>query len=250
MRDRCRALRAALWACAILVPLGVGAQPGSGDGFLFGAPRLSITLRGGRAMPSTGSDVYAFVRQHLTVGQASFASSSYSGDIAIRVTGRTAVVLGAGSSGRSVPSEYRDWVDNSNRPIEQSTDLRRTALTVGVRYALVPPGRSIGQLAWVPTRLVPYVATGVGYTWYRFRQSGDFVDYKTLDVFGTTMESSGWVTTTYGAVGMDYAMTARMGLVTEARYDLGSARMSSDFSGFNRIDLSGLAVTAGLAIRF
>jgi len=250
MRNYRSVFRAAAWVGAMLAPLGAGAQMGSGDGFLFGTPRVSITLHGGLAMPSAGSDVYAFVQKHLTLGRSDFAGRSLSADLAIRTSDRTAVLLSVGSSGQVVWSEYRDWVDNNDRPIEQSTALRRTPLTVGIRYYLTPPGRTLSRLAWVPARVVPYVAAGAGSTWYKFRQSGDFVDYKTLGVFGSTMESSAWTPTAYGAAGVDCALTARLGLVAEARYDLGSARMSSDFSGFNRIDLSGLAVTAGLTIRF
>jgi len=98
--------------------------------------------------------------------------------------------------------------------------------------------------------VTPYVAAGGGITWYQFRQSGDFVDYKTLDVFGSTLESSQWAPSAYGAVGVDYALSARMALTGEARYDASSARMSSDFSGFNRIDLSGAVVTVGLTVRY
>jgi hypothetical protein len=45
-------------------------------------------------------------------------------------------------------------------------------------------------------------------------------------------------------------MSARVGLVGEARYDRAHARMSSDFVGFDRIDLSGLSATMGLMYRF
>ncbi len=104
--------------------------------------------------------------------------------------------------------------------------------------------------SWVPARFAPYVSAGVGRVRYRFHQSGDFVDYQTLDVFNTELESAGWTTAGYGAIGLDYAMNARMGLVSEARYDRAHARMSSDFEKFDRIDLSGLSATVGLSFRF
>jgi len=244
------AVSAAFGASALLFPLATVAQMGSGDGFLFGAPHGSVTLRGGFARPSAGSDVFSFVQQHLTLSRGDFAGGSFSTDVAINLSERLALEVGTGYSGRSVPSVYRDWVDNKDQEIAQTTALRRMPLTVGVRYYLSPTGRSISRLAWVPTRVATYVAGGAGGTWYSFRQSGDFVDYQTLDVFGTTLKSSSWAPTAYGAVGVDYSMSARTGLVAEARYDHAKARMSRDFSKFDRIDLSGLAATVGLTIRY
>lgn len=233
-----------------MVPLVASAQAGSGDGFLFGAPRGSFTLRGGITRPSEGSDLFAFVRKELTVGRGDFTGGSLSGELAFFASDRLALQLGVGFSRRTVASVYRDWVDNDDREIEQSTVLRRVPLSAGLRYNLLPSGRSLGRLAWVPARAVPYVSGGVGITWYSFRQAGDFVDYQTLDVFGTSLASSAWAPTAFGAVGVDYALAARLGLVLEARYDGARARMSSDFSGFNSIDLSGVAATAGLTVRF
>jgi hypothetical protein len=54
----------------------------------------------------------------------------------------------------------------------------------------------------------------------------------------------------YGALGVNYSLSSRFGLVTEARYERAKAPMSSDFIGFDRIDLSGLTFTTGLHIRY
>jgi hypothetical protein len=41
-----------------------------------------------------------------------------------------------------------------------------------------------------------------------------------------------------------------MSIITEARYDRASSAMSKDFQGFDRIDLSGFALSTGLHLRF
>ncbi len=250
MSVRRTAVCAAVFACAIVAPLGAGAQRVSGSGFLFGAPGASLTLRVGYAQPLAGSEVFSFSNENLTLGRSDYGGASVSGDFAFFVSERLAVQFSAGHSRRTVGSEFRDWVDNNDLPIEQSTEFTRIPVMLGLRYYLVPPGRSLGRLAWVPARFAPYVAGGVGRVRYRFHQSGDFVDYQTLDVFSTELESAGWTTAGYGALGLDYAMNARVGLVSEARYDYASARMSRDFEGFDRIDLSGLSATVGLSFRF
>jgi hypothetical protein len=86
--------------------------------------------------------------------------------------------------------------------------------------------------------------------YYSFRQQGDFVDFEDFAVFPSTMESSGWTSMGYGALGVNYSLSSRFGLVTEARYERAKAPMSSDFIGFDRIDLSGLTFTTGLHIRY
>src|SRR5450759_3792442 len=250
MVDYRTAVRAALWVVAVGLPLGVAAQPLSGNGFMFGAPEGTFTLRAGYAQPTAGSEVFSFSRQHLTMGRNDFAGSSLSADLGFFVSERFALQLSAGLSTRTVGTEFRDWVDNNKLPIQQSSSLRRMPIMIGLRYYLSSPGRSLGQLAWVPARFTPYVAAGVGAMWYSFRQTGDWVDYINLDVFPATLESSSWAGAGYGAVGVDYAMSPRVGLVGEARYDRAHAKMGSDFSGFDRIDLSGLSATLGLMFRF
>jgi hypothetical protein len=217
---------------------------------MFGAPTGSFTVRAGMARPSEGSELFSFVRDELTVSRGDFASSALSADAAFFVEPQVAVLFSIGYASRTTPSVYRDWVDTDDREIEQSSSLRRLPLSVGLRYYLKPPGRSISRLAWVPARVAPYVAAGGGVTWYRFGQSGDFMDYQTLDVFGAELESRGSSPSAFLAAGADYALGARVGLVGEARYDLDRAKLSRDFSGFNKIDLSGLAVTVGLSYRF
>ena len=128
----------------------------------------------------------------------------------------------------------------------EAVALLATEASGANRDTLVP----LTSALYVPARVVPYVSAGIGITWYSFRQSGDFVDYQSLDVFGTTLESSAWAPSAYGALGVEYSVRARTSVVAEARYDAASARMSSDFSGFNRIDLSGVAATLGLMFRF
>ena len=250
MLHRGRAVFAALCACALTAPAGVAAQSGAGDGFLFGAPRGSITLRGGFTQPTASSEVWAFSHENLTLGRGDFAGSSVSAEVSYTLTDRYALQVSAGVSGRTVGSTFRDWVDNNDQEIVQSSVLRRTPVMLGLRYYLRPPGRSLGRLAWVPTRVAPYVTAGVGSVWYKFKQSGDFVDYKTLDVFPTTLESSSWAPAGYGAAGVDYALSARVGVASEARYDYARARMGDDFAGFDRIDLSGISATIGLTFRF
>ncbi len=240
---------AALAAGLILTPIGLFAQS-SGDGFLFGRPHVTLTLRGGFASPTASSDVFAFAAKQLTVGKGDFGSASFGADFGVRLRERLNLQFSASSMGRNVDSEFRDWVDNNDKPIEQRTTFRRTPVTVGLKYYLSAPGRSVSRLAWVPSRFAPYVSAGGGQMWYRFKQAGDFVDFQTLDVFKSDLTSSSWTGVAYGSGGIDYTVSPHLALTTEARYDYSRATMNKAFEGFNRIDLSGLSANVGLTVRY
>ncbi len=240
---------AALIVGVLAAPAAASAQA-SGDGYLFGRPTATLTLRGGLALPTANSDVFSFASRQLTLGKSDFASGSVGADLAIPVSNQLSLQFGAAIAGRTVNSEFRDWVDDNDLPIEQQTSFRRRMVTAGLKYHLTPSGRSVSRLAWIPSRIAPYVAAGGGTMWYRFAQQGDFVDFQTLDVFSENLSSSSWTPMAYAAGGVDFSLTTRLALTTEARYDYARAELGPSFSGFNRIDLAGVTANVGLTVRF
>lgn len=239
----------ALAVASAASPSLAGAQD-AGNGFLFGAPTGSLTIRGGWAVASAKSDLFAFTTEQLTLNRRDFSSPSGDADLAFFVTPRTQIVASASFAKTSKRSAFRDYIDNNNLPIEQTTTFARVPITVGVRRYLTSPGRSIGKFAWIPSRFAPYVGIGGGTMYYRFRQSGDFIDYKTFDVFPSQFSSDGWAATAHAQAGADYSLNARFALTGEARYVWSKATLSHDFSGFENLDLSGFSTSAGIAVRF
>ena len=221
----------------------------TGDGFLFRRPTGTLTIRGGYDRAGAGSDVFSFVTERLTLGRGDFSSLTLAADLSAQLSDRFDIVFGMTYSGTSARSEYRHWVDQDYLPIEQTTSFARMPFTVGLRAYLTGRGRSIGSLAWVPARYAPYVSAGAGAMWYKFRQDGDFVDFETLDVFADDFNSSGWTVTAFGSAGVEVALSPRLCLVGEGRYTWARANMRESFVGFERIDLSGLSATAGIAFR-
>ena len=112
-----------------------------------------------------------------------FSSGSIALDVAFRVSPRMDALFSVGTARSTMNSEFRDWLDNNDQPIRQSTVFQRVPLTGSIRVYLGNPGRSIGRFAWVPKRYAPYVGAGGGVMWYQFNQDGDFVDFTTLKVF-------------------------------------------------------------------
>jgi len=84
-----------------------------------------------------------------------------------------------------------------------------------VKAYLGEPGRSFGRFAWVPRRYAPYVGGGGGVMWYQLRQTGDFIDFKTLKIFGDQFESNGWTPTVEAFAGTDVSLSARFAVSIE-----------------------------------
>lgn len=221
----------------------------SGEGFLFGESSGSFGIRFGYSRPTAGGDLFRFVTDQLTVRRRDFAAISMGADAGFRVSPKSDLVVGVSYAGTRNYSEFRDYVDNNDLPIQQHTDFARAPISVSWRYYLASRGRAIGRLAWVPARRAPFVGGGVGYMYYRFRQAGDFVDFNTMNVFHDVYNSSGWAPMAQLFAGIELSLTNRVVITTEARYVYARAHLSQDFVGFKPLDLSGFAVTTGLGLR-
>jgi hypothetical protein len=237
-------------ALAIANLASVSRAQDMGNGFLFGAPSGSLVVRGGWAMARAGSDLFSFTTDQLTLRRGDFSAPSGDADLALNLNAQTQIVTSASVAIRSKRSEFRHFIDNNDLPIAQTTNFVRVPLTIGVKRYLTSTGRSIGKFAWIPSRFAPYVGVGGGAMYYRFRQSGDWIDFKTMDVFADQYESDGWATTLNAQTGVDYSLGARFALTGEARYVWAKAPLSQDFTGFQKLDLSGFSTSIGVAVRY
>lgn len=221
-----------------------------GDGFLFRQPIGSVAVRAGFQQASAGSDIFSFVTDELTLGRSDFAGISYAADLAFQIRPKLDLVFGGSYSGSDSRSEFRRFVDNNDLPIEQTTRLARVPVTASAKLYLTSRGRSIGRYAWIPSTFAPFVGVGGGAMWYRFEQEGDFINMETFEVFPDAFRSSGWTATAAGFGGLDISLGPRFGVTIEGRYVWARAPMSEDFSGFDRIDLSGYNASLGFFARF
>ena len=248
-----RLARSAVAAAAgvLLTASASYAQEASGHGFLFGAPTGSFSLRGGYAGASAASDLFSQVTSDFSLKRGDFASVGWGADLAFALHPRFDLVFSADISGMDKKSDYREWQDNAGKPIEQVTTFTRQTYTANIKYYVLPYGRTLGKLAWVPARYAPWLSVGVGRTDYNFKQSGDFIDFKQNNkVFHDTVQSSEWGNTAQFSAGIDWNLNQRFALTTQAKYLWGKADLGLDFSGFQPIDLSGVGMTGGLTFRF
>jgi len=246
------------WSLGSLILLGAGlfsAVPQEVSAqrprdFLFGEPHFSLAFNLGYGVPKGGSEIYDFVTDELTVNKSDFSSMVVGGSFGVRVTSRVEVSLDLSYANSNTPSEDRLYVDQDDLPIEQSTRLSRMPVTGTVKAFLWDRGRRISNLAWVPGKWSPFVGVGGGRVYYNFRQSGDFVDYETLEIFSDTFRSKGNAGIFHVLAGAEWSLNPHFYVTGEGRYSWAEAEMDSDFVGFDPIDLSGFQGTVGLALRF
>jgi hypothetical protein len=221
----------------------------AGDGFMFRTPLFSWGIHGGFDRAIASSDVFGFVTKQLTLSRGDFSSVTFGSNLAIPVSRSNDIVLDVSYASVAQRSEFRGWVDQNNLPIEQTTSLRRVPITLGVRHYLAARGRSIGRFAWIPSARATYVGIAAGMMQYRFRQVGDFVDFPTLSVFPDEFVSKAWTPVVHALAGIEFSLGRVVMLTGEARYTWAKGPMSRDYGRFNRIDLSGISVTTGFALR-
>jgi hypothetical protein len=238
---------------ALLVTLFAAAIPqiaAAQDGYLFRQPVGSLSLRLGAAAPVANDDLFKFFSEQLTLDKGSFRTTAFAADIGVRVTSRLDIVIGTAHDRSSNDSEFREWEDTNDQPIEQTTDFQRTPVSLSAKLYLTDRGRRVAKHAWIPQSLVPYATVGAGMTWYTVEQNGDFVDFETLEVFTRHFESQGHGTTFHAGGGAEWWLHPHVALTGDARYSFGSAKLRGDFRDFDNIDLGGMQITTGVSVRF
>ena len=218
--------------------------------FLFGRPSRSIEVHSEWFLARADSEIFDFTSNLLTVEKRDFNAPGIGVDLGFTVGSRLDALFGIDFTRAFASSEYRDYTDLNDLPIGQETSLAQANLTGSLDLALTPRGREVGQLAWIPAAVTPYVGAGGGLLWYRFEQRGDFVDFLDFSIFTNRFESSGWTPSAHVFSGADVKLTRQLFLETEARYIWAGAALKRDFVNFDRIDLTGFRITAGVQLVF
>lgn len=218
--------------------------------FRFSAPDMTFGVRVAWIDNRAEGEIYDFLTDELTLEASDFDTVGLAFDLGIRVSSRVDFVLGVEYSNSSTQSEFRDFVDQDGIPIIQTTELTQAPLTASLKFFLTSRGRSVGRYAWVPASFVPYVGGGVGATYYRLYQEGEFVDFVDFAIFEAIFESKGWALSTHAFAGVDVKLSPSFGLVFEGRYQWAEADLNDSFIGFEPIDLTGLRATAGVNWKF
>ena len=245
---RSRLLVAAALTAAIALPARAQIR-GSGDGYLFREPMIRASAHVGYSRAGTGSDLFDELTTTFILSKSDFSAITLGAEVGWQVLPRVELSAGVDYAGARAGSEYRFFEDTDDQPIEQTMRFERVPIMANVRLSLRSRGRQIGRLAWVPTRVVPWIGAGTGPMWYRFRQTGDFVDTGTNGISYDELRSDGWTLGAQAMAGLDVAVTPAIALTTAVRSTWARAELGRDYSGYERLDLSGVSATLGITFR-
>ena len=187
-------------------------------------------VRGSWLFARADSEIFDFTRDLLTIEKNGFDAPVVAFDLGLVIKPRLDAVFAVEFSRASVVSEYREFVDENDVPIVQETGLTQVQLSGSLKTYLNSRGRVVSQYAWSPSVVTPYVGGGGGFLWYKFSQSGDFVDFVDLSVFADTFESNTWTLGAHVFGGTDVKLSRRLFLTMEARYRWADAGLERDSS--------------------
>lgn len=218
--------------------------------FFFGQPRGWVAVRGGLLMPRASGELFEFVGDQLTVSRSDFRAPTFNMELGLLLTQSVAVEGGFDIGRRTVSSEYRRFISSTGQPITQDSKLDQSALTVGVRFTPAGHGQRISRFAFIPRRMTPYAGAGLQAMYYKFSQTGSFVDFVDRSIFQDVFRSSGWTFGPYVRGGVDLQVWRRLFVNADIRYAWLRSDLSRDFSGFDGIDLAGARAATGISLKF
>ena len=180
----------------------------------------------------------------LAFDVSDFRSGQLFGEWNVTFGDRVEFGAGIGYYADTIPTVYRDLVDQNDREIEQELRLRVVPISAVVRF--LPFGRA-GDIQ-------PYAGIGISALNYEYSEIGDFVDPVTLDV----LPAQNYVAngTTPGVLllgGVRIPITGDIfGFTVEGRYQFGKGDTGGIEAGFleDTIDLSGFNLSFAMLVRF
>ena len=200
--------------------------------------------------PRAGSDLFDMITRELTLEKSDFRASVVGFDFGHIFRSRYAAVFSMEYSRATAASESRSFVEEDGSAITQTTRFTQVPVTATLRFYPAKIGEKVGSYAWVPARFLPYLGGGGGLLYYDFNQWGHFVDSQTLEIFYADLQSSAIAPTVHVVGGIDIGLSSKILANLEARYSWADAKLSSDFIGFQPIDLAGFRISGGIVFRF
>jgi hypothetical protein len=238
-----RILHAGTFAAAVLVAAPAHAQSATPDAW---GERIGVAARYGAFQPAGRSEVFSLIDRALTPGSRALRPRLVGGELHVRVVGPLGLVAGIESGGSTVASASR-VAPTSGSDVRQRTTLDFT--TVGSLGAEWRALRWRGGAADGDDRRRVLLGAGGGVARYRLRQWGDFVDAERRVAYADDFRSTGRGAFAYAGLGLEVPVRRWIALQGDVRRQFGSAPMSADYASFDRLDLGGTRIGAGVMVR-
>jgi hypothetical protein len=187
----------------------------------------------------TAGDVLDANQRFLLFDLDEFGGAAVGGEWLVGLGNFVEAGAGISYTGQSVPSVYRDFIDPDGTEIDQDLELRLVPIAFTIR--LLPFGQR--------SPLQPYVGAGLGIINWRYRESGEFIDFNAgREIFEDTFEESGSSTGPIFVGGVRFA-GQRITAGGEVRFHDAEGDLPSDFAG-PKIDLGGWTYNVTVGVRF
>jgi hypothetical protein len=196
------------------------------------SPRLAVSLEAGEFRPRGGSEAYALFDRALAPGAKALRPTLVGGALHVRVTPRWRLALGGERGSTTAASVGRTRPASAGGEVRQHTSLDLTSV-----WRAAAEDRA---------RLV--LGAGAGSAHYRLRQWGEFVDEARQVTYPDELRSAGRGAFGYASAAAEVSVRRWLTLSAQARRHAGSASMSGDFAGFDRLDLGGIRLGVGLRV--
>ena len=149
--------------------------------------------------------------------------------------------VGIGFYQRTVPSVYREFVDDDGTEIEQDLKLRTVPLSATIRF--LPIGRG---------GVEPYVGAGIGLINWRYSETGEFIDSRDDSIFRDRFTASGNAVGPVILGGIRFPVADTWLIGGELRYQNAKSDIDPDETGLlgDRLDLGGWTTSLTVHLRF
>jgi outer membrane protein W len=148
--------------------------------------------------------------------------------------------VGVGFYQATAPSVDEVHVWESGGDIQQDLKLRNVPVTLTVRMFPIGHRRMVQ----------PYVGVGAAANFWRYSETGDWVDTSDDSIYRESYLDSGTAFGPVGVVGVRARMTAQADLGAEFRYQWAEGKLNSDNFTSDRIDLGGATFVMTFKFRF
>jgi len=184
-------------------------------------------------------DVLVTNRNYLFFNFSDFKGFTGGGEWLVVVGNNLEAGIGVGYYQRAVLSVYEGWVDTDGSEISQEIKLRVVPLLATLKYLPFGARRAIQ----------PYVGVGLAVYFWRYSETGEFVDFNDNSIYRDVFVGSGTSVGPVATFGVRGRVSGQADIGVEARWQRGQGNLSNDFLG-NKIDLGGVSVLGTFRLRF
>ncbi len=200
--------------------------------FILSIPAQSgiLWIKYGLFYPNCNSDLWETNFDNLLLQKSDFNTSQVFLTYEMPINRHLGISLDFGSiEKKEVDSEYRDYVYDDGTSINQAIRYKMGIFEINAKFY---PMKKKEMIA-------PYLQIGAGFYSVEYNQWGEFIDFEGGYVYEGDFLSKTTSLGVNGAVGIIIRPTARFLLGVEGRYQMIKTTLSSEFEGFEPLDMSG-----------